>query len=217
METAALDKVEEIVEGYNHSNTDRRYNENGSAGYDLKTIKTFHEEIARLSATGLRPFQIAKALNCSPVTVKNVLKDDAVAALVAILKRARTANAINLSEKAAELAPDALTLMREVITFRPGQAIDLTSADLDGMSKDELAECEEAVRMAISPPKISDQIKAATEVMKVAIPKIQIKHKRKTIVTKSLIDEIKDTANKEQLIQEETKNSVETEVTQNGS
>lgn len=152
----------------------------GDSDYtELKEIRDHHKEIVNLLATGVRPFQIAKELKLSNQTVVRVSNNPIIREMVGILQDERADNAADIAASLARLAPKAIELLEEVINYRAKVTID-----------DEGLMIEDPDSMLMGMPKLDDQRKAATDLLKIVIPKTQIE-RRSQYLSGSMIDQIK--------------------------
>jgi len=74
-----------------------------------------HHEIARLLLLGYKGVNVAKQLGVSPQMVSNVRNSPVVQDKLAIMKGARDADTIDLSKEIRDSAPDALSLLKDII------------------------------------------------------------------------------------------------------
>lgn len=94
---------------------DLRRNPEGYRRWVVSEMWDVHHEIARRVVLGQKNVAIAEALNLSPQMVCNVKNSPIVQDHIAIMKGARDAETIDLAEEIKEVAPNALSLLRDVI------------------------------------------------------------------------------------------------------
>jgi len=103
---------------YSDSNriTDRRRKPPGVRKiWQVGKVWELHEEIARRVLLGQKNTQIAKAISCSPQTVSNVRNSPVVQDKLAVMRGARDAYTIDIARDIQEFAPEALSLLKNVV------------------------------------------------------------------------------------------------------
>lgn len=165
---------------------DNRRADNGSSSYELAEIRDHHEEIARLLSLGIRPKEIAERLGLHPQTVSNVRNSPIIKQMIEIIQTQRTENAAEIARQVAQLAPSAIKVMKETMEFGKYSEAD-------------------DVELLVAKPVVSEQIKAALEVLRIAVPKTRIRV-RSHIVDGEFINKIKQKSLTIQKRKEELKN-----------
>lgn len=74
-----------------------------------------HNEIARRILLGQKNVVIAEALECSPQTISLVRNSPVVQDKLALMQGAADANAVDVSKRIQEMAPEALDVLQEVL------------------------------------------------------------------------------------------------------
>ncbi len=95
-----------------------------------------HHEIARYLLLGEKNVVIAKRLNCSAQTISNVRNSPIVQEQLTVMRGARDADSVDLAREIVEVAPDALTLLKDIIRGKNDGAnasIGLRAKEANGM------------------------------------------------------------------------------------
>lgn len=111
METGTEQRFQEILEEMSGKNKfDVPDGRDKSSGYQLKKVNQMHREIIRFIVLGYRDKEIAEALGCTTVTVKNVKESELAQRYIREMQGERDSNAVDLSTTIKNIAPLALEI-----------------------------------------------------------------------------------------------------------
>lgn len=143
----------------------------GNNNYEILEVTDHQKEIVRRLAVGQDTDTIARELNLTPQTISNVRNHPIIVEMIAALHDSRNSQAKDITEQIAEVAPDAIALLKSVIRN------DILS-DNGTMATD---------------PEIGDQIRASLGLLKTITPRLNM-HSHQHIITSDKINEIKQRA-----------------------
>lgn len=95
---------------------DRRKAEPGEKkSWQVREMREIHHEIVRRLLLGQKNVDIANALNITPQQVSNVRNSEVVQDQLAIMRKARDADSIDVAKDLAELGPRAVKIYKECL------------------------------------------------------------------------------------------------------
>ena len=143
----------------------------GNKNYDILEVTDHQKEIVRRLAVGQDPETIARDLNLTMQTISNVRNHPIIVEMIAALHDSRNDSTKDITEQIAEVAPDCIKLLKQVVRNE-------TLGEDSQMSTD---------------PEVADQIRASLGLLKVITPRLNI-HAHKHLITNNTVEKIKQRA-----------------------
>ncbi len=152
----------------------------GNNNYDITQVTDHQEEIARLLALGRSVEEICAVTGLCDRTISNIRNHPVIKEMIRAIHTSRNEQASDITEQIAEVAPDAIALLKQVIR---NDILDKNN----NMSTD---------------PEIGDQIRASLGLLKTITPRLNF-HAHKHLITNTTVEEIKQRALEGATIKEE--------------
>ncbi len=143
----------------------------GNKNYDIAQVTDHQEEIARLLALGRPTEEICNITGLTHQTISNVRNHPIIVEMIRALHDSRNAQASDITQQIADVAPDAIKLLKQVIQN------DVLSPE-NKMATD---------------PEITDQIRASLGLLKTITPRLNI-NLHKHLITSESVEQIKQRA-----------------------
>lgn len=82
---------------------------------DVKKVMNMHHEIVRLMVLGYKDVDIARTLDCTPATIRNVRKNPIIQQRLREMNLERDKSAVEMGSRLREIAVDAVDVIEEAI------------------------------------------------------------------------------------------------------
>jgi predicted transcriptional regulator len=94
--------------------------------FRLNEMRSVHHEIVRFALWGYKQVEIAKLVGVTPQVVSYTLNSQVVKAKLGMMHERRDADAINVTHRIRELAPEALELIEQAVRGDLGDQVTIT-------------------------------------------------------------------------------------------
>lgn len=145
----------------------------GNKHYDIAQVTDHQEEIARLLALGRSTEEICEITGLTHQTISNVRNHPIIVEMIRALHDSRNAQASDITQQIADVAPDAIALLKRVI-------------------RNEYNEEDDDNTLAAA-PEVADQIRSSLGLLKTITPRLNI-NLHKHLITSESIEQIKQRA-----------------------
>ena len=88
----------------------------GNRKYNIQGMWDIHHEILRLLLIGMKPIEVAKTLNISPVTVSYTANSPIAKRRLDVMRGARDADALDVSQQIKNLCPAAVRVLEDSLS-----------------------------------------------------------------------------------------------------
>ena len=145
----------------------------GNKHYDIAQVTDHQEEIARMLALGRPVDEICETTGVCSQTISNVRNHPIIKEMIRVLHDSRNAQASDITQQIADVAPDAIALLKRVI-------------------KNEYDEEDDDNTLA-GAPEVADQIRSSLGLLKTITPRLNI-NLHKHLITSESVEQIKQRA-----------------------